>query len=341
MSKRRDFAALGNPVRQDGSSFPSMTVLFAVSAIALGAGVILALPDDADTNPPATSASAPTASAPESTGSTTASADESLCDKQSWPYIDQRCAQRVEAARGTRQVRIVTDKGNSVTVRSPEPIVEAKPKPTPQAPVGARVEKPLGPPAAPVAGSPPQIEKVVAGPQRSAPAPQNAAPQTVPPSASTVQTAAAPANPPVTSDFRARGTFDPSANMGNAPVAPAAASTAPAAAGVDAFADANFRKSKSARAEEKAARREARRQKAIAEGNGDMPEELVGQNSRRARHAMSDRGRGGVPEEVLQAIEQAAASESRGRRGRQIVTIGSTRNGNRVYLVPGNEIGGW
>ena len=61
-----------------------------------------------------------------------------------------------------------------------------------------------------------------------------------------------------------------------------------------------------------------------------MPEEVVatvkaapadGQNSRRTRNAAQDRARGAVPEEVLQAVEEAAASEVRGRRGRQIVTV--------------------
>ncbi len=337
MSKRRDLSIQGKPVRQEGSYFPAMMVLCAVSAIALGAGVILALPDAPDTKSQAASA---TASAPETTGSTTASVDESLCDKQAWPYVDQRCAQRVDAARGTRQVRIVTDKGNSVTVRTPEPIVEPKSKPAPPAPVVAGVEKPLGPPVAPVAGSPPQIEKVVAAPQQQvASAPQNPAPQAAPKvaPASTVQVTTAPQR------------SSPAPVAPDAAVAPAAASPAPVAAGVDAFADADFKKFKSARAAEKAAkreaRREARRQRAIEEGNADVAEEVAatvnGRGSRRNRNAVSDRARNGVPEEVLQAVEQATASEFRGRRDRQVVTVGSTRNGTRIYMVPSNEAGGW
>ncbi|MEA2984370.1 MAG: hypothetical protein QOD94_624 [Alphaproteobacteria bacterium] len=373
MSKRRDFSVLEKQVHQDRSYFPSMTVLFAVSAIALGAGVMLALPEDTESKSPAAPVAA---SVPETTGST--AADESFCDKQAWPYVDQRCAQRIEAARGTRQVRIVTDKGNSVTVRTPEPIVEPKPTPASQPPVVARVEKPIGPPAAPVAAPPPQVEKVVATPQqqaapapqnpapqaapastvqvtavpqRSAPAPQNPPPQSSPPPApATVQASVTPANPPVASDDGGRDTSNPSANIRNAAVAPAAASTAPVAAGVDAFADAKAKKTKSARAAEKAAKREAKRQKAIEEDNGDVAEDVVatvkaapadGQNSRRTRNAVSDRARGGVPEEVLQAVEQATASESRGRRSRQTETVDSPRSGTRIYVVPSNQIAGW
>ena len=374
MSRRQDIPVLWKQVPHGTSYIPSMTVLFAVAALALGVGVFLALPEHPETTSQAASAAT---SVPE----TTTAADESLCDKQAWPYIDQRCAQRVEAARGTRQVRVVTDKGNSVTVRTPEPIVEPKPKPAPQSPVVATAERPIGPPAAPVADAPPKVEKVVAAPgqqvapasqnspaqaepksapaatvqvtavpQRSAPAAQNPAPQTAAPTP-TVQAAVAPANPPAVSDQGGRGTSDPSANIRIAPVSPAAASTAPMTAGVDAFADGNVQKSKSARAAEKAARREAKRQKALEENNGGVPEEVVatvkaaptdGQTNRRTRNAAQERARGSVPEEVLQAVEEAAARESGGRRGRQIVTVDSPRSsGSRVYMGPGNEISGW
>src|SRR4051794_13602926 len=126
MSARRD-NSIKNEARRANPYLPSLTVLSAVAAVALGAGIFLALPDGEGDETPATTAAA-TADLPES------GPDESLCDKQAWPYVDQRCAQRVEAARGTRQVRIVTDKGTSVTAVTPQPIVEAKPKPAPQAP---------------------------------------------------------------------------------------------------------------------------------------------------------------------------------------------------------------
>ncbi|HET7679068.1 MAG TPA: hypothetical protein VFK79_02920 [Xanthobacteraceae bacterium] len=391
MSTRRYFP-VWKQTHHGRSYLPSITVLFAVAAIALGAGVILALPDDPDLKPQAASAAA---SAPETTGSTNTAADESLCDKQAWPYIDQRCAQRVEAARGMREVRIVTDKGNSVTVKSPEPIVEPKRKPAPP-PVVAQAEKPIGPSAAPVAESPPKVEKVVAAPQqqpqpqqpqqpqqplqqqaapapqnpappavakpapapnvqvtvtpRAAPAPQNPAPQSAPAPAPAAQASVA-ANDPV-----ARNPSDPSANMRNAPVPPVAASNAPMTAGYDAFAESS-KKSKSERQAERAerraadraertARREAKRQKMIEGANGGVPEEVAttvrslrdGQDSRRTRNA--DRARSVVPDEVVEAVEQAAASETRGRRSREVV-VGSPRGGGRVYVVPSDAIGSW
>jgi len=348
MSRRQDFPVLWKQVPHGTSYIPSMTVLFAVAAIALGVGVFLALPEHPETTSQAASAATPV---PE----TTTAADESLCDKQAWPYIDQRCAQRVEAARGTRQVRVVTDKGNSVTVRTPEPIVEPKPKPAPQSPVVATAERPIGPPAAPVADAPPKVEKVVAAPeQQVAPASQNPAPQTA--TTPTVQAAVAPANPPATSNSEARATSDPSANIRIAPVTPAAASTAPVTAGYDAFAD-SPKKSKSAekaerRAAEKAARREAKRQRALEQDNGNAPEEVAatvktlpgdGQASRRTRNAAPDRSRSTVPDEVLAEVERATAGEQRGRRTREEVTVGSSRGGSgtRVYLVPSDQVGSW
>ena len=313
MIDRYDPSVLRMQVHHDrSSSIPSMPVLFAVGALALGLGVFLALPEHSDLEPQAASASA---GVPETTGSTATAADELLCDKQAWPYIDQRCAQRVEAARGTRQVRIVTDKGNSVTVQTPQPIVEPKPKPAPSTPVVAQTDRPIGPPAAPMANSPPQVEKVAATPQQ----------------------------PCFRKILRQHAGFRP---RNAASVAPAAASTAPVTAGYDAFAD-SPKKSKAAekaerRAAEKAARREAKRQRAPEEDNGNAPEDVVatvksgdGQNSRRTHNAAPDRARNAVPDEVLAEVERATAGELRGRRSREAVTVGSSRGGGT--RVSGSE----
>jgi hypothetical protein len=105
------------------------------------------------------------------------------------------------------------------------------------------------------------------------------------------------------------------------------------------------------------------RQRMIGEANSGMPEEVAatvrsapadgqdsrrsrdGQDSRRTRNA--DRARGVVPDEVVEAVEQAAASESRanesrGRRGREReVLVGSPRGGSRIYVVPSDQVGGW
>src|SRR5689334_1308308 len=99
---------------------PSGAVAGALVLLILGGGLLYALPEHSEdtavaaaTNPTATPALTP--------------ADDSLCDKQTWPYIDQRCAARIEAARGSRQVRIVTDKGTSVKTVTALPVVEQKP----------------------------------------------------------------------------------------------------------------------------------------------------------------------------------------------------------------------
>jgi hypothetical protein len=107
MAARRDSSDLGMQLPPSNFSVPSMKALSAAAIIVLGAGLIFVLPDESEGDTQA-------ASAADTPSETTASADESLCDKQAWPYVDQRCAQRIDAARGTRQVRIVTDKGHSV-----------------------------------------------------------------------------------------------------------------------------------------------------------------------------------------------------------------------------------
>ena len=51
MSRRQDFPVLWKQVPHGTSYIPSMTVLFAVAAIALGAGILLALPDILNRHP--------------------------------------------------------------------------------------------------------------------------------------------------------------------------------------------------------------------------------------------------------------------------------------------------
>ena len=52
MSRRRDIPVLGKQVPHGPSYIPSMTVLFAVAALALGVGVFLALPEHPETDIP-------------------------------------------------------------------------------------------------------------------------------------------------------------------------------------------------------------------------------------------------------------------------------------------------
>lgn len=345
MAKQSNFPTLWKQIHQYRSYAPSLPVISAITLLLVGGAVLLALPDNPD-EPEMASATA-AANAPDASP-----VDDSLCDKQAWPYIDQRCAQQVEAARGTRQVRIVTDKGNSVNVVTPVPIVEAKPKPAPQRPVVAQIDAPVIGPAvvAPqVPENAPQIEKVAEAPQ-SAPVSQNPTPQpqVAPEPAPKAQTAAAPPATPAATDAMARDTENPPAKVQNAAVEPAAMSDSPVSAGVDVI-EAQPKKSKAelkreARREAreaKQARREAKRR--ALEQDGDVPDEVVatvralpaeGQSRRRGR------GRGvEVPDEVLAAVERAAAREL-GRRGGRVVTVGSPHGGERMYIVPSDR-GGW
>ena len=348
MPTQKPFSTRLSAIHQYRSWLPSLPILSAITIIMVGGGVLLALPDGR--TEPATTASAETTA---SSGSQ-AAPDVSLCEKQAWPYIDQRCAERVEKARGTRQVRIVTDKGNSVTVmtaqptveakpKSASPIVEAKPKPAPQVTTAANTDRQIGPqvvaPTAP--GHVPQTEKVAAPSQPSplpAPAekvavvapqsqptlvPQTPAPQAAPVPAPPVQVAAAPAS-----------------ESAPAPAQPQNASLLPTAQGVDAFDEYRPRKSRNeqrrelreerreAREERREARREARRQM-IEQSRADE----VAINGRGMRE-QARRGRNAVPDEVIAAVEQATAREV--GRSRQVVTMGSS--GERIYLVPRN---GW
>jgi hypothetical protein len=325
MPARRDFTVLRKEIHHGHSSIGALKFLSAAAVIGLGAGVFFMLPDDSSTESPVASAAA---NAPQ----TTAAPDESFCDKQAWPYVDQRCAKRIEAARGTREVRIVTDKGHSVKTVTPLPVVE--PKPAAPTPVVAQADKPIGPAAAPVAAEPSQT--VAAAPE-PAPTPQTAAPKAATTPAPGVQVTVAPANRPAATEAMAREVSSPSGNT----VAPSAASNAPAAPGVDAFADAPPKKSKSARAAEKAEKRaltktekrEAKRAKPIDEDNSGVPEDVVTAKSAPARGQNSRPGRNGVPDDVVAAVEEAAA-EARGRRGRGVVTIRSPGGDQRIYLVP-------
>src|SRR4051812_29541564 len=148
MAARREFPVLRKEVHHSHSASGAATFLSVVAVVGLGAGLFYVLPEDSKSESAVASAAANVPDAPEPT------ADESFCNKQAWPYVDQRCAKRVEAARGTRQVRIVTDKGHSATTVTPLPIVEPKPVPGPAAPVVAQAGRPIGPPAAPGAPQP-------------------------------------------------------------------------------------------------------------------------------------------------------------------------------------------
>jgi hypothetical protein len=301
MSVKQEFPSLRNR-----SYIRPLPVLSAV-AIFIAGGAFLTFPDGSNSPDVATA----TVNGPQTT------ADESLCENQAWPYIDQRCAQRVEETRGTRQVRVVTDKGNSVTIVTPVPTEEAKPKPLPQTAVVAQADRQIGPPAAPAAPeSAPQTEKVAAA--REAPVAALSTGDAAEPGP-TVQAAVAPAVPA----FFSTDEFEHTSAQ------PAADSTETVATSDDAIEQARPKKTKAARVAEK---REAKRDKPA--GDGSVPADVVaavralptvGESGRRARKP--------VPDEVVAAVEQATARES----SRRIVTFGSQRGGERLSVVPGDR----
>lgn len=222
---------------------PSSPVLGALALLLLGAGLVMALPDSDEAASPAAAANA--AATP------VASGDDSLCGQQSWPYIDQRCAARVETARGSRNVRIVTDKGTTVNTVTPMPVVEKKRAPQPAQPTVAKAE-----------------------------------PQPQPKIGPTVIPAVAQAKPePETTGSAPAG----SRAMASANMPPAATSRAPVSPGVDAI-DTDRPKSRSARAAEKRAQEKAQRREAKLRKfqNAGVPDEVIAAVEEAARR---DRGR--------------------------------------------------
>ncbi len=124
MFTQHDFSLLWKRAHPYLAHPPALKII-AVAAAVLGAGVMAAL-SDASTGSPSTSSISPQAEQQQ------AAAAESVCEKQAWPYIVQRCADPAAYERGTRQVRVVTDRGAMVTMTMPNPIVEPK-RPAPQA----------------------------------------------------------------------------------------------------------------------------------------------------------------------------------------------------------------
>jgi hypothetical protein len=303
-----------------------------VAAIGIGAGVIATLPEQTTH---ASSLSSSTLSASSvvlpseekpiaAEGTVAADAD---CEKQAWPYINQRCADSAAYQRGTRQVRVVTDRGATMTVTTPIPIVEPKPPAPPRVAV-ARTEERIGPeviPAPPEQAQEASLQQAVA--QSQPPKPAEPAPHPVPQQ----QAATAPK-----------------------PQAPAARPPLPAtatqvAAGVPGPGDARdistlaeateIPMSKKAKAAAKArekreaarAQREARRRNAPAPQDTAVPAEVVAAVEASTR---GERARGrkpaerpvtveqGVPAEVVAAVQAMTAAD-----------LGPGYRGQRVYIV--------
>ena len=145
MFAKHDLLILWKWIRPTLTRPGSMKVIAAVVVAGVSAAVITTLPES-EAESSDTSRASQAASLP---NQKPASALVASCETQAWPYIDQRCAESADAARGTRQVRVVTDRGTSLTMVTPVPIVEPKPTPAPKPQTVAKAETPLGPPVIP------------------------------------------------------------------------------------------------------------------------------------------------------------------------------------------------
>jgi hypothetical protein len=126
----------------------SAKIIAAAALVAIGGAVIINLPDaPARSSASTNSSDTPNTPAAELPAQQTSAAGDALCEKQAWPYIDQRCREAAQSREGTRSVRVVTDRGASSTAITPIPIVQPKP-PAPQ-PVMAKADTSLGPRVAP------------------------------------------------------------------------------------------------------------------------------------------------------------------------------------------------
>lgn len=269
----------------------------AVIAAALGAGLVATWPD-ASTGTSSTASVAPAVEQKQA-------AAEASCETQTWPYIDHRCEEAAgKAGRGTRQVRVVTDRGVTLTTVTAVPIVEPKQPAPPRRQAIAKADMQLGPAVAP---APPEQEQPLAQEAKAltARAQEFAPPR--PENSTRVGPVAATSDP------------EPPAQAAvaiPAPPQPVQISTAafpePEVEGIE-----PVKKSKAAKAREK---REAKR-KAI-ESEGAVPAEVVAAVEAAARREPSRRT---VPPEVIAAVE-AVTGDTGQRSGYGVV--------RRVYIVP-------
>ena len=135
MFSKHDFPILGERLYPALAHPRTPQVIAALAVAVLGAGMIVSIGSSS-------SSALPPAQQKQS------AAIESVCEKQAWPYVDQRCADSPAAQeRGTRQVRVVNDRGVMVTVTTPLPIIE--PKQPARSQTVAKADTPIGPEAAP------------------------------------------------------------------------------------------------------------------------------------------------------------------------------------------------
>lgn len=283
MVARHDFPILWKRLHSILAYAPPTKVALALMAAALGAGVLLTLPDP--------SSDSPSASQPQQDQA----ALNAICEKQAWPYVDRRCADPVPYERGTRQVRVVTERGETLTMATPVPIIEPKRAQPPRPQVVAEAPKKIGP------------EVIPATPEQEA----------------TLQNAVAPSQPAKTAkpDPAPRQAAIAAAQTFQAP-----AVGQPVMAATNAFAKApapmtgetasEIPASKKSKAAAKAEKREAKQRTATERQDKAVPAEVVAAVEATARREQS---RQEVPPEVIAAVERARANEYGG--------------GQRVYVI--------
>lgn len=154
MFSKHDFLILGERLYPTLAHPQTPKVAAALAVAVLGAGVIVSI-------------GSTTSSSAISPAQQKSAAIESVCEKQAWPYVDHRCSDSAAAReRGTRQVRVVNDRGEMATMTMPLPIVEQK-RPTPTQTV-AKADPPIGPVVVPAAPAPEQASATAPERQPSA-----------------------------------------------------------------------------------------------------------------------------------------------------------------------------
>jgi hypothetical protein len=156
MLTRHDFPVLWQRLRPSLKRAFSTNALTAIAFSALAAGAFLALSE----NPSSQASSGAAAAAASAATTKTAAVSVLACDRQTWPYLDLRCNEAAsEQARKTRQVRVITGGGKTVTMVTPLPVAEPPRHPEPPRAV-AMAPMQIGPPVIPVKlQEPPQAKE--------------------------------------------------------------------------------------------------------------------------------------------------------------------------------------
>ncbi len=286
MVARHDFPILWKRLHSSFTDMPA-PIIAALAAITVSGGILAAWPDD-------------TSGRSTSQTQQDQAAINAICEKQAWPYVDRRCADPVPYERGTRQVRVVTERGETLTMATPVPIIEAKRTPPPRPREVAKADTQIGPevvPAAPEQQQEATLQNAVAPSQPAKTAKSDVEP--VPP-----QPAITPAQ-----KFQTPAVGQPAMAATNAFAKAPAPMTAETASEIPA--------SKKPKAAAKAEKRDAAR-KALERQDKAVPADVVAAVEATARREQS---RQEVPPEVIAAVERARANDYGGGGGQRIYVI--------------------